>query len=331
MPDATIYDVAESAGVSISTVSRVLNAPEHVHESTRARVLAAIDQLNFVPRADATARARKANRRIGVLAPYFTYLSFTDRLRGVVTALADSSYELVVYSVTSSAQRDGYLTRIALNHGLDGLIVMALAVDETATRRLLSHELATVLVEVTHPSFSCVEIDNDAGGRLAAEFLLQRGYHRCAFVGDSAVPDYAIHTSDWRLLGYQRALEEAGIALPDAYIALAPHGLEQACQQAHTLLDLPVPPTAIFSPSDTQAMGVLKAARERGLRVPQDLAVVGFDDVEFADYLGLTTIRQPLKESGRIAVELLLARLADHSRPVQRVTLPLTLVQRGTA
>src|SRR5262245_29890570 len=206
MPDATIYDVAKKAGVSISTVSRVLNAPEQVQETTRMRVLAAIDQLNFVPRAEATARARKDTGRIGILAPFFTYLSFTDRLRGVVTALADSSYELVVYSVTSSAQRDGYLTRIALNRRLDGLIVMALTVDETATRRLLTHELATVLIEVANPSFSCIEIDNQAGGRLAAEFLLQQGHRRCAFVGDSEVPDYAIHTSDWRLVGYRRAL-----------------------------------------------------------------------------------------------------------------------------
>jgi LacI family transcriptional regulator len=93
MPDATIYDVAEKAGVSISTVSRVLNTPERVQPATRARVLMAIDQLNFVPRAEASARARKGTGRIGVLAPFFTYLSFTDRLRGVAAALADSSYE----------------------------------------------------------------------------------------------------------------------------------------------------------------------------------------------------------------------------------------------
>ena len=287
MPVATIYDVADAAGVSISTVSRVLNTPEQVQEATRARVLVAIDQLGFVPRAEATARARKAMRRIGVLAP--------------------------------------------LNRALDGLIVMALAVDEIATQRLLIHQVEAVLVEVANPAFSCVEIDNEAGGRLAAEFLLQRGYRRCAFVGDSEVPNYAIPTSDWRLAGYRRALQKAGVGLPDAYIALAPHGMEQAYLQTHRLLDLPEPPTAVFAPSDTQAMGVLKAARERDVTVPSQLAVLGFDDVEFADYIGLTTIRQPLKESGRIAVDLLLARMADPSRPVQRVILPLTLVQRATA
>jgi LacI family transcriptional regulator len=99
MPDATIYDVAKAANVSISTVSRVLNAPEQVQDETRARVLAAIDQLNFVPRAEATARARKGTRRIGVLAPFFTYPSFLQRLRGVAKALADTPKEMVFYKV----------------------------------------------------------------------------------------------------------------------------------------------------------------------------------------------------------------------------------------
>ena len=330
MPDATIYDVAERAGVSISTVSRVLNSPVQVHQATRARVLAAIDELGFVPKAEATARARKGTGRIGVLAPFFTYLSFTDRLRGVMMALAGTTYELVVYSVTSSAQRDSYLASIAVNRRLDGLIVMALPFEEHVVRRLLHSQLATVLIEVAHPFFSRIEIDNEAGGRMAAEYLLKHGHCRCAFVGDSEVPDYAIHTSDWRLVGYRRALREAGVGLPDAYVALAPHGMEQARQQAHRLLDLPEPPTAIFAPSDTQAMGVLKAARERGVAVPRELAVLGFDDVEMADYIGLTTIRQPLRESGRVAVDLLLAHLSDRSRLVQRVTLPLTIVERET-
>jgi LacI family transcriptional regulator len=331
MPDATIYDVAEEAGVSISTVSRVLNAPEDVKEATRARVLAAIDQLNFVPRAEATARARKGTRRIGVLAPFFTYPSFVQRLRGVSDALADSPYEMVIYNVESDVRRDGHLAALPITRRIDGLIVMALPFDSRAAQRLVTHELEVVLIEFTHPLFSSVEIDDRSGGLLVARYLVERGHRRCAFVGDSDVPVYSIHTSDERLEGYAQGLREAGLELPEHYISRAPHGLESARRQAHALLDLPEPPTAIFSPSDTQAMGVLKAARERGLRVPDDLAVVGFDDVEFADYVGLTTVHQPLEESGRVAVDLLLARLSDPSRPVQRVSLPLTLVRRETA
>ena len=166
---------------------------------------------------------------------------------------------------------------------------------------------------------------------MVAHYLLEHNYRRFAFVGDADVPDYAIHTSERRLEGYEQALTEAGYRLPPEYIALGPHGLDQARQLAHRLLDLPEPPAAIFAASDTQALGVLKAARQRGIAVPRDLAVVGFDDVEMADYVGLTTVRQPLEESGRVAVELLLARLADPARPPQRVSLPLTLVRRETA
>jgi LacI family transcriptional regulator len=330
MPDATIYDVAELAGVSISTVSRVLNSPEQVNEATRTRVLAAIDRLNFVPKAEATARARKGTRRIGVLAPFITYPSFVQRFRGVAT-LGNTAYEMVIYNVDSASRRDGYLSSLPVTRRLDGLIVMALPFGDEMARRLCANGLETVLIECTHPFFSSVEIDDRAGGRLVAQYLLEQGHRRFGFVGDADVPDYAIHTSERRMEGYRQALGAAGYDLPPEHIGLGPHGLEQARRLAHRLLELPAPPTAIFAPSDTQALGVLKAARERGVDVPRELAVVGFDDVEIADYIGLTTVRQPLEESGRIAVELLLARLADPTRPIQHVSLPLTLVRRETA
>ncbi len=331
MADITVYDVARKAKVSIATVSRSLNSPDKVNEATRKRVLGVIDALGYVPKAEASARARKWHGRIGVLAPFLTYPSFVQRLRGVSTALCDSQHELVVYNVDSSARRDGYLASLTVTRRLDGLIVMSLPFDNVAARRLAQHGLETVLIETSREVFSSIEIDDEAGGRMAAEYLIAKGHRRCGFVGDSDLPDYAIHASDVRLAGYRKALEAAGLSLPDDYVGLAPHGMEPARRQAHRLLSLPEPPTAIFAYSDTQAMGVLKAARERGVSVPNDLAVMGFDDVEMADYIGLTTIRQQLEESGRVAVELLLARLADRSRPIQHVKLPLTLVQRETA
>ena len=330
MPQVTVYEVAENAGVSIATVSRVLNSPEKVNEATRARVLATIDRLGFVPKAEAAARARKDHGRIGVLAPFFTLPSFVERLRGVANALDDSPYELAIYNVDSSARRDGYLASLPVTRRLDGLIIMALPFDQAAADRLFNHHLETVLIEFSQEPFSSIRIDDRAGGRLAGEYLLGRGHRRCAFVGDADLPDYAIHTSDWRLEGYREALAEGGVILPGEYVALAPHSRENARLLAHRLLDLPEPPTAIFAASDNQAVGVLKAARERGLSMPKELAVMGFDDVDIADFIGLTTIRQPLEESGRVAVDLLLSRVANPARPVQRVRLPLTLIERET-
>ena len=211
MPQVTVYEVAESAKVSIATVSRVLNSPEKVNEATRARVLATIDRLGYVPKAEAAARARKEHGRIGVLAPFFTLPSFVERLRGVANALDDSPYELAIYNVDSSARRDGYLASLPLTRRLDGLIIMALPFDGAAARRLIDHQMETVLVELSQEPFSSIRIDDRAGGQMAAEYLLQKGHRRCAFVGDSDVPDYAIHTSDWRLEGYREALAAAGV------------------------------------------------------------------------------------------------------------------------
>lgn len=331
MARATVYDVAKMAGVSISTVSRVLNSPERVNEATRARVLNAVDSLQFVPKAEAAARARKHYGRIGVLAPFFTFPSFVQRLRGIATALVNLPYELAIYYVDSADRRDAYPSSLPVARRLDGLIVMALPFDDNIAARLIDHGLATVLIEFARPPFSSVEIDDQAGGRLVAEYLAGQG-HRCfGFVGDTNLPDYAIHTSDRRLAGYRGALAEAGCALSDGRVALGPHGLEPARQAAHRLLDLPEPPTAIFAASDTQAIGVLRAARERGVAVPSQLAVVGFDDIDMADYIGLTTVSQSLEESGRVAVDLALGRLAEPSRPNQCIRLPVTLVRRETA
>src|SRR5512136_2622493 len=143
MPQVTVYQVAEKAGVSITTVSRALNSPEKVSQATRTRVLAAVDSLGFVPKAEAAARARKDHGRIGVLAPFFTLPSFVERLRGVANALDDSPYELAIYNVDSSARRDGYLASLPLTRRLDGLIIMALPFDKTAAERLLNHQLET--------------------------------------------------------------------------------------------------------------------------------------------------------------------------------------------
>jgi LacI family transcriptional regulator len=332
LADSTIYDVARKANVSIATVSRVLNSPDKVNEAMRTRVLEAIDALGFVPKAEAAARARKATGRIGALAPFFTYPSFVERLQGVTEALKGSGCDLTIYSIDSAAHRDGYLTSLAVTHRLDGLIVMALPFDDAIAQRLVTGEMETVLIEANHPAFSSIEIDDIAGGRIAAEYLLEQGHRRCAFIGDKDLPDYAIHPSDLRLQGYQQALAAGGVSLPDDYIALVPYNsLDATHQETHRLLDLPEPPSAIFTASDTKAMSVLKTARARGVAVPDQLAVIGFDDLEVADYIGLTTVRQPLKESGRVAVELLLARLADKSRLVQHIKLPLTIVSRQTA
>ena len=327
----TIYDVAKHAGVSITTVSRMLNAPNKVNPETRERVLAAIDTLGFVPKAEARARAMQQTGRIGVITPFFTAPSFIQRLRGIAETLSPKNYELVIYTVASIDHLQGYLSSLPLTSNLDGLIILSLQVGDTEVRRLIDHGLPTVLVEYPHPKLNCVEIDDVQGGRMAATYLLEKGHRRIAFLGDTDLPEYAIHPVNLRLSGFRQVLDEAGIELPDAFVRLAPYSQEQTRQVARVLLNLPAPPTAIFSATDFQALGVLKAARQLNVSVPEQLAVIGFDDLDMAEYADLTTICQHLDESGRLAVEILLTQLESPSRPIRHVKIPLTLIERKTA
>jgi LacI family transcriptional regulator len=328
----TIYDVAQRAGVSITTVSRMLNAPDKVNPETRDRILAAIDVLGFVPKAEARARALRQTGRIGVITPFFTAPSFVQRLRGVASVLSKSNYELVIYPVETLDHLQGYLSSIPVMRNLDGLIIMSMAIDSQDARRLIDNGMQTVLIEYQHPELSSIVINDFEGGRLVGERILSKGHRVVGFIGDIEPPErLQIHPVLSRLKGLQAVLETAGIPLREAYVRRSPYMQEESKQAARELLSLPEPPTVIFAAADVQALAGLKVAREMRLKVPEQLAVIGFDDIDSADYLDLTTIRQHLDESGKLAVEILLSHIADPARPPQHVNLPLVLVERETA
>jgi DNA-binding LacI/PurR family transcriptional regulator len=329
--NSTIYDVAKHAGVSITTVSRMLNDPNKVNSETRKRVLASIDALSFVPKAEARARAMQKNGRIGVITPFFTAPSFIQRLRGIAEALSPKNFELIIYTVGSTNHLQGYLSTLPLTGNLDGLIILSLPVDDTEARRLIDHGLPTVLIEYPHPQLNCVEIDDAHGGYMAATYLLKKGHRRIAFLGDTDLPEYAIHPVSLRLSGFRQALKESGIALPDTFVRLAPYSQEQTRQVARELLGLSEPPTAIFAATDFQALGVLKAAHQLNVAVPEQLAVIGFDDLDMAEYADLTTVCQHLDESGKLAVEILISQIKASSQSPRHVKIPLTIIERKTA
>ena len=208
---------------------------------------------------------------------------------------------------------------------------MSLPVAETDVKRLLEHNLPTVLIEFPHPQLNSVEINDVEGGRMATEYLIKKGHQRIAFLGDTDLPEYSIHPVNLRLKGFRQAMKAANIEVPKEFVRLAPYDQEQARIVAKELLDDPNPPTAVFAATDFQALGVLKAARQLNVKIPDHLAIIGFDDLDMAEYEDLTTIRQHLDESGRIAMEILLSHIADHSRPIQHINLPLILIERLTA
>ncbi len=328
----TIYDVAKLAGVSISTVSRVINQPLRVNKQTLEVVQAAIRKLEFVPKAEARARALKDTGRIGVLTPFLAEPAFSQRLRGISSILRQTNYEMVAYPVDSLRRLNGYLQGLPITRNLDGLIIISIHLTNPQVEMLTRYGKPVVIIEDAQEFTSTVEIDNRGGGRMAAELLVEDGHRRLGFVGvlDSDLPEYSIHPVNERLVGFRNRLDELGIHLAGETTCLVPYDLETTCQAAVRMLQMDNRPTAVFAGTDLQALGVLKACRQLVIRVPQEVSVLGFDDIDIAVYVGLSTIRQPLDESGKVAAELLLARIVEPERLLQHVKLPLTIVERET-
>ncbi len=327
----TIADVARVARVGVGTVSRVLNGGRLVSSATQLRVLAVIDELGYQPTAAAQSLRRGRTNTIAVIAPFFTSASVVERLRGVAAALRESEYELVLHDVETPEQRRHQLVDLTGRARADGAIVVSFPLDGPEPDLLARAGVPAVLLDSEHPALPSVAVDNTAGGYLATHHLLQLGHRKIAFVGDPEVNPFGFTSSAQRLEGYRLALADAGIEPPAEHIKEGPHGRHVAHRLLDELLAAEVRPTAVFAASDTQALGVIEGATAAGVAIPDELSVVGFDDVEIAAYVGLTTIRQPLYESGRRAADLLLGLLEEPRRDVPAERLPLELVARRTS
>jgi DNA-binding LacI/PurR family transcriptional regulator len=322
----TIYEVAERAQVSISTVSNVLNKPDRVSPATRERVLSVVDELGFVPKVQAVSLARQGTGRIGVMAPFTSYGSYLRRLSGLLTAATELEIDVVVFDHESAALASSPVLASMPVHGrLDGLIVMGLPIEDGIASRLRERHLPTVAVDADSKLFSRVIIDDHDGGRVAAEHLRDRGHRRVGYVVERQVSDYDSQAIR-RLAGFREVVAACGGSVA---VAHSDNSVDGARRAAADLLDMADRPTAIMAHHDALAVGVLLAARDRDLRVPQDVAVVGFDDGEMAIAADLTTVRQPFEESGSIALSVLLGHLGG-SDLRSTTLLDVRLVERST-
>jgi DNA-binding LacI/PurR family transcriptional regulator len=326
----TIRDVAKLAGVGIATVSRVLNGSPSVSEETRARVLQAIEQLHFTPNPIARRLSTGRTLTIGVIVPYFTLPDFVKRLQGVQHTLLESEYDLVLFNVESPAQRDKVFHDLNRHSRVDGLLILSLGVLDLHLKGFRQAGTPLVLIDSHHADAHRVYADHVAGGRLATHHLIELGHHKIALVSDDLENPYHFAATLERYEGYRAALAESGLAFRPEYHASGSHGREAARELGRQLLQLPDPPTAVFAATDTQAIGVLEAARQLGVRVPEGLSVIGYNDIRDAEYLNLTTIHQPLFESGVKGVELLLEAIASELEAPVAIELPLELVVRQT-
>ena len=299
---ARIVDVAARAGVGVATVSRVLNARSLTLQRTK---------------------------EVAALLPRFTNPSAVQRVRGIVDGLSGSQYDLMVFDIESEDRQRRAFELFDRGDRADGLLVVSTLPPEVEVDRLRAAGIPCVLIDAVHPYFPSIAVDDGAGGEIATRHLISLGHRRVALIGDPP-PEFRFEWSRDRTRGYERALAAAGIEVRDEYVREGTRLLHVARAIAIELLSLPERPTAIFAASDTQAIGVLEAARAFGIQVPGELSVIGFDDIEVAAYVGLTTVRQPLARSGRRGAELLLEALAGERVEPLRELLPLELVVRGT-
>jgi DNA-binding LacI/PurR family transcriptional regulator len=326
----TIADVARRAGVGAGTVSRVLNGGDRVSENTRRRVLAVIAELDYRPSQAARNLSLGRTSTLGAVVPFFTHASAVERLRGLVPVLTGGGYDFVLFDVETREQRDNHIRNLARRGRADGVVIVSLPLTDDEVARFRDAGTPLVLLDTGHEGVPHVVIDNVRGGQLATEHLIALGHRRIAFVGDPPTNPYDFTSSVDRRSGYVAALERAGIAPRPEYVKEGSHNREVALRLTEELLSLPEPPTAVFVASDTQALGVLEAARRHEVVVPDALSVIGFDDIEVSRLVGLTTVRQPLEESGARAGAMLLAALSNGDGEPTEAVLPLEVVFRET-
>jgi LacI family transcriptional regulator len=311
-PKATIYDVAGKAGVAISTVSRVLNGSADVSDRTRARVLKAIENLQFRPDRTAKTLAQKHHRAVAIAIPTFTTPFHNELLKGVRTRLRDLDHDLLLCDLGSESPTRSLL-RFLKRGTVDGILLAGLPIDSAIAEELQALQAPVVLVGPKWDAFDSFYWDDVAGSRQAVEHLISQGHRRIAMI--------VAHTSsmlrDFRVAGYRDALDGAGIPFDESLIVTGvnqKHGgySEEAGYEAmDKLFQFEDPVTAVYASSDVQAIGAWKAIRDIGKRVPEDFALVGYDDIKTSRYIGLSSVDQSVQDVGLRATELLLERLAD--------------------
>ncbi len=327
---ATIHDVARVAGVGIGTVSRVLNEHPNVRPATREKVLAAIAQLRFKPSPIARSMISKRTGSIGVIVPFFTRPFHVEVLRGVQNALSHAQKELVIYNVENDIQRDAYFSELPMHRKVDGLLIISLIPSDTFALGFCEVGLPTVLVDAYSPHLTSLVVNNVEGAYQAVKSLLDKGHRRIGFINGITEGNFKFNQSNDRLIGYHRALGEAGLLFEPTLIIESEWNRQSGRAAAlHLLTQIPRP-TAIFASSDMQAIGVLEAARSLSIAVPAELAVIGFDGIEVSELLDVSTVQQPMQQMGEMGVVKLIEQMANSQLAPELIRLPTALVERGT-
>lgn len=299
----TIQDVAKTAGVSVSTVSRVLNGKADVASETQERILSVIDDLGYTTNLAARSMRSRKKNLVGLIMPDIEYPFAIEVMKGVNRAIAESEFDLLVYT-TGDVRKSGrafhekkYVSLLT-NSISDGILLVAPVAGEFN----IDAPIVSIDPLASNPNYPAVHATNYQGALDAVEYLLGLGHRRIGYISGRA----ELESSNRRLQGYRDALEKVGIPIDEQLIAPGDYTTATGVSGARELLSLVNPPSAIFASNDQMAMGVYQVAGEMGLRIPEDLSVVGFDNITESRYMGLTTVDQFISEMGYVATQILI-------------------------
>ena len=323
--------MARASGVSYATVSRVLTGYEFVKETTRSRVRQAVEDLGYVANLPARSLAGGRSQIIGLLVPNLDNGYVGTITQGIDQALARANYDLMLYTSHRHPGKESFYVTAIANGLTDGMLLIAPLVPTTYLDALREQNFPYVLIDQADATENSdvVEATNWQGAYEATRYLHQLGHTRIAFITGSL----AVRSAVDRLRGYKAALADCDIPVREELVVKGDYQQQTGYETAKSLLQSVDPlPTAIFASNDLSAFGAMDATRECGLRIPDDISIIGFDDIPQASFVypKLTTIRQPLEQMGQVAVKMLLERIEDQSRPPQRVALATQLIIRDS-
>ncbi len=330
---ATIGDVARAAEVSVATVSRALRGLPNVAPATRARVIAAAEELDYVADPQASRLAAGRSRTVGVVVPRMGQWYYASLLEAIDAIVRTANHDLLPFTLPDPSARQRFLELLPFRKRVDGLVVVDVPMSDDDLGRMAETDIPVVTVGLRTRAFSSLTVDNHQGARLATEHLLGLGHRRIGFVGGHQPEPFDFPIPSQRRAGYEAALAGRGVEVRPELEVDAELNAAGGAEAMTALLHLEPRPTAVFVMADEMAVGAMQVARDLGLRVPEDVSIVGFDDHDLAEYLGLTTVRQEVAAQGRAAAGWLLeALLAPEEMELHHQTLPTRLlVRRSTA
>jgi LacI family transcriptional regulator len=328
---STIYDIAKKAGVSIATVSRVVNDSDGIADKTREKVLKVADELGYYPQAYAQGLARKKKNIIMVVVPVLSNYFFMEVLAGIQDEISNYNYDLNIFNVQSNGEDNMFsqVENIIKRQWADGYLFISTHLRDTELAQLQNYDMPITLIDESYPGMDSVSADNEKGIEKAMHYFLDNGMTRIGLIS-------AMKTSKpgrQRIEGYKKALNEAGIAVEEDLIVSGDSMYRDGFSEQNgyeamiKLLELSDPPQACLCTSDIQAVGAMKAMKEKGMQIP----IIGYDDITISNFIGLSTIRQPMYDMGALATKKLVERMkSNEADPEQKVFAPELILRSST-